>query len=200
MNLPDGPFDLIYADPPLHFATWSDKGEGRSPNRHYATMTMPQLCELPIAEHAARDSILALWVYRPRLPDTLALIEAWGFGFRSIGLVWVKTTQAGRVHFGTGYYTRKASEILLLATRGKGLRRCDRAVRDVILAPRREHSRKPDEAAWALERLFGPVRRIELFARTVRPGWEAWGDQVSDCVKPTSLSHCLQPSLQFSNG
>jgi N6-adenosine-specific RNA methylase IME4 len=128
MNPPDGPFDLIYADPPLHFATWSDKGQGRSPSRHYATMTMPQLCELPIAQLAARDSVLVLWVYGPRLPDTLALIEAWGFKFRSIGLVWVKTTQAGRVHFGTGFYTRKASEILLLATRGKGLRRYDRAV------------------------------------------------------------------------
>jgi N6-adenosine-specific RNA methylase IME4 len=157
--------------------TTLDKGQGRSPSRHYATMSASTLRTLPVAKLAAPDSVLALWVYGPRLPGALALITGWGFVYKSIGLVWVKTTRQGTVHFGTGYYTRKASEILLLATRGRGLRRYDCAVCDVILAQRREHSRKPDEAAAALERLFGPVRRIELFARTVRSGWTAWGDQ-----------------------
>ena len=74
MNLPAGPFDLIYADPPLHFTTWSDKGQGRSPSRHYATMSAPALLALPVTKLAAPDSVLALWVYGPRLPDALALI------------------------------------------------------------------------------------------------------------------------------
>jgi N6-adenosine-specific RNA methylase IME4 len=106
MSLPAGPLDLIYADPPLHFTTWSDKGQGRSPSRHYATMSAPALRALPVAKLAAPDSVLALWVYGPRLPDALALIAAWGFVYKSVGLVWVKTTRQGTVHFGTGYYTR----------------------------------------------------------------------------------------------
>ena len=199
MNLPAGPFDLVYADPPLHFETWSDQGQGRSPSRHYAMMTKPELCQLPIAQLAARDSILAIWVYGPRLPDTLTLIEAWGCKYVAIGLTWIKTTTNGsKLVFGTGHYTRKGSETLLLAKRGQGLARKDRGVSEVILAPRREHSRKPDEAAWALERLFGPVRRLELFARTERPGWTAWGDQLTAHLKPTTGS--LFPTIAIERG
>ena len=79
---------------------------------------------------------------------------------------------------GTGYYTRKGCELLLLAKRGDGLHMRDHSVSEVLMAPRREHSRKPDEAKHAPERVFGPVRRIELFARERRPGWQVWGDEL----------------------
>jgi N6-adenosine-specific RNA methylase IME4 len=139
---------------------------------------MAQLCAMPVAAIAAPNSVLAIWVYGPRLPDTLELIRTWGFHYVSSGLVWVKTTESGDLCFGTGYYTRKAAEFLLLAKRGNGLVRRDRGVPEVLIAPRGIHSRKPDEAAERLERLFGPVRRLELFGRGApRPGWDIWGDE-----------------------
>jgi N6-adenosine-specific RNA methylase IME4 len=180
VNLPLGPFDLILCDPPLNFDTWSAKGDGRSPQRKYRCMALPELLAMPVAEIAAPDAILAMWVYGPRLPDTLALIAGWGFTYVANGFTWVKVTGQGKLHFGTGYYTRKGAEQLLLAKRGNGLKRHDRGVHEVILAPRREHSRKPDEVAEGLERLFGDVRRLELFARTPRPGWTSYGDQLPD--------------------
>lgn len=180
MILPVGPFDLIYADPPLHWTGWSEKGEGRSPQRKYRCPPMSELIALPVASIAAPNSVLATWVYGPRLPDTLTLISAWGFSYRGNGFVWVKIDSRGRPRMGCGFGTRKESETLWLASRGKGLRRLDKGVREVIFAPRREHSRKPDEVAERLERLYGPMRRIELFARERRPGWTAWGDELSE--------------------
>lgn len=178
--LPGGPYDLLYADPPLAFNTWSDKGDGRSPQRKYRCMTMAELCAMPVASIAAPNSMLAIWAYGPRLPDTLAVIGAWGFRYVSSGLVWVKVANSGCIRFGTGYYTRKAAELLLFAKRGAGLERCDRGVGEVLFAPRRQHSQKPDEAAERLERLFGAVRRLELFGRGVpRPGWDIWGDEAT---------------------
>jgi N6-adenosine-specific RNA methylase IME4 len=184
VSFPNGPFDLIHADPPLYFRGWSVKGEGRSPQRQYRCPPLSELIALPVAGIAAPDSVLAIWVYGPRLPDTLALIEAWGFSYRGSGFVWVKVSKDGRPRMGCGFGTRKESECLWLASRGKGLPRRDKAVREVILAPRREHSRKPDEASARLEKLYGDVRRVELFARERRPGWTAWGDEVPADARP----------------
>ena len=97
-----------------------------------------------------------------------------------------------KLAFGMGYFTRKGTEQLLYGTRGRGLKQVDNAVRQCLLAERREHSRKPDEAAEALERLFGPVRRVELFARHQRPGWDVWGSELSngsDAVLPDLRSN-----------
>lgn len=121
-----------------------------------------------------------MWAYGPMLPKVLELIERWGFEFKSDLITWVKTTITGKVAFGTGYYTRKGTEQLLYATRRRGLKVVDRGIRQCLIAERREHSRKPDEAADALERLFGPVRRIELFARQRRPGWTTWGNELDE--------------------
>lgn len=186
MTLPPGPFDLILCDPPLYFDTWSDTGAARSPQAKYRCMSLAELLAMPIAEIAAPGAILAIWLYSPRLLDTLALIEGWGFSYVANGFCWVKQTKQGKLHFGTGYYTRKGAEQLLLAKRGKGLKRHNRGVPEVILSPRREHSRKPDEAAERLERLFGPVRRLELFARTRRPGWTSYGDELPDVEADTA--------------
>lgn len=178
--LPPGPFDLLYADPAWDFVTRSAKGQGRSPGSHYKTMDFNSMCRLRVKDIAAPDAGLALWVYGPRLPDAIELMERWGFSFKSDLLTWVKTTPTGKFAFGMGYFTRKGTEQLLYGTRGRGLKRADKAVRQCLVAERREHSRKPDEAAEALERLFGPVRRIELFARQRRLGWTSWGNELPD--------------------
>jgi N6-adenosine-specific RNA methylase IME4 len=77
---------------------------------------------------------------------------------------------------GTGYVLRSCSEIFLLGKHGSP-RTFSRSIRNVIEAPRREHSRKPDEAYAMAEELFGPARRADLFSRQARPGWEPWGNQ-----------------------
>jgi N6-adenosine-specific RNA methylase IME4 len=178
VELPPDPFDLIYADPPLGWRGWSAKGEGRSPQQKYRCPPLAELLAIPVADIAAKDSVLAIWVYGPRLPDTLLLIRAWGFTFKGSGFVWLKVDSKGNPRMGCGFGTRKETESLLLASRGKGLRRHDKGVREVIFAPRRAHSAKPAEAAERLDRLYGDVHRIELFGRgTARPGWSIWGDE-----------------------
>ena len=102
--------------------------------------------------------------------DTLALIAVWGFRYDSDRLSWLKTTLKGEPRMGTGHTSRKTNEQMLYAIKGAGLKRADRGVRQAILAPRPQHSEKPEAATAALEQLFGSVRRLELFARKHRDG------------------------------
>jgi N6-adenosine-specific RNA methylase IME4 len=178
--LPSGRFQLLVADPPWSFASFSEKGQGKSPSCHYTTMQFDAIRRLRIQTIAARDAGLALWVYGPMLPKAIELMKHWGFDYKSDLITWVKTTSAGKLAFGTGYYTRKGTEQLLYGTRGRGLKVVDRSIRQCLLAPRHEHSRKPDEVAKALEQLFGPVHRIELFARRMRAGWTCWGNELPE--------------------
>jgi N6-adenosine-specific RNA methylase IME4 len=176
--LPPGPFSLIYADPPWDFQTFSAKGQGKHASRHYETMDLKAICDLPVADIAAEDCGLVIWDYGPLLPEVLQVIKAWGFTYRSELLVWVKITRSGKPAFGTGYTTRKGAEMALYAIRGKGLKVVDHSVRQCFFAELHGHSCKPDKAAESLERLFGPVPRIELFARRKRPGWASWGAEL----------------------
>jgi len=171
---------VVYADPPWRFVTRSPKGRGRCPDgplAHYATMTLEEVFELPVAQEAAPDAALFLWVTDPFLPMGLRLIEAWGFRYSTVAFTWAKTLRSGRDgwHMGTGYWTRSNPEMCLLGVRGRP-RRKSRSVRQLIVAPRREHSRKPDETYERIEALVaGPY--LELFARTRRDGWTQMGDQ-----------------------
>ena len=105
-------------------------------------------------------------------------MREWGFAYKSDLFIWIKTTSTGLLAFGTGYTTRKCTETMIYGTRGAGLKVVDHGIRQAFFAERREHSRKPDEAFEQLERLFDPVRRLELFARSLRPGWEVWGNEI----------------------
>jgi N6-adenosine-specific RNA methylase IME4 len=141
-------------------------------------MDLDWIRRLPVKDLVAEDAGLALWVYGPMLREAFDVMDSWGFNYKSDLFTWEKVTIAGAPAFGTGYYTRKSTEQLLYATRGRGLQRIDRAVPQCIRAPRREHSRKPDEVIKGLERLFGQVCRLELFARQQRPGWVVWGNEI----------------------
>lgn len=181
---PRNKYSVIYADPPWAFATYSEKGKGRSAEAHYGCLTFASLCEVPVRSWAADDCVLLLWTTDPMLTNALKLIEAWGFVYKTVGFYWAKlNTSASTDRFtkddfftGLGYWTRANVEQCLLATRGHPKRaKCD--VRRLIVAPRREHSRKPDVIYDRIERLVaGPY--LELFARNSRPGWDGWGDQV----------------------
>ena len=169
-------FDLIMADPPWRFELYSDKGEEKSPQAHYSTMTLDELAALPVSDLGRDDCLLWLWATAPMLPQQIALGERWGFRYVTSG-AWVKRTVHDKVAFGTGYVLRNAHEPFLIMKRGDP--KCARDVRSVIEAKVREHSRKPDAAFRAAERLmpWPGVRRLELFSRESRKGWAAWGNE-----------------------
>jgi len=185
-SLPAGPYAVIYADPPWQYHTWSHRGQGKGASQHYETMAAGALRDLPVASIAADDAALFLWVVQPQLPEAMRLIEAWGFTYKTVAFYWIKTKggqdklfyHAEDARLGLGYHTRSGAEQCWLATRGKGYKKQSSAVRQVVHAPLREHSRKPDEIADAIVELVGDVPRIELFARTRRTGWDVWGNQL----------------------
>lgn len=170
-------FDLIMADPPWSFTHFSAKGQKKSAHAQYACMTLAEIARLPVAHLAARDCLLWLWATNPMLPQAIGVLEAWGFTFKTAGHWSKRNHETGKLAFGTGYLLRSAGEPFLIGTIGKPA--TARNVRSVIEGPRREHSRKPEEAYAAAEALMPAARRIELFAREQRPGWAAWGDETT---------------------
>lgn len=174
-------YRLIYADPPWRFEVRDRKtGLGKSPDKHYSTMGVSELCALPVSKWAAKDALLAMWVYDPMLPTALEAAAAWGFKFNTVLFRWLKTGVNGKLCFGTGYHTRGGGcEEVWLFKRGAGLPVLRHDIRKEFYAPRREHSRKPDEVSGWLTDLYGDVSRLEMFARVRRVGWGSFGDQTN---------------------
>src|SRR5215469_2482049 len=125
-----------------------------------------------IEQVTAKHCAFCVWVYGPRLPDTLRILTGWGLTYKGELLTWRKTGA-----FGTGKTTRKSIENAWLATRGKGVPIRDHGVGQYFEAPRGVHSEKPDEAYARLGCLYGDVRRLDLLARRARPGWVPWGNE-----------------------
>jgi N6-adenosine-specific RNA methylase IME4 len=183
-DLPRNHFGAILADPPWGFQAWDgNKIPTRSSATPYRTMPMDEIAALPVADLAAEDCTLFCWVVWPTLPEAIEVIRAWGFAYKTCGFAWMKADVSTinlfddpvDAYMGLGYWTRANSEVCLLATRGKP-KRLNADVRQGIIAPRREHSRKPDGIHERIERLVaGPY--LELFARQKRPGWTVWGNQ-----------------------
>jgi N6-adenosine-specific RNA methylase IME4 len=183
-QLPRTHYAAIYADPPWRFKTWDKVESAGRGEPHYRTMPLEEIAALPIANLAADDCVLFLWMTWPMLLDALHVIHVWGFEYKTCGFSWTKA-RADQIEMfqdelddqmGLGYWTRANNEACLLATRGNPKRR-DAGVRQAIIEPRREHSRKPDCIYARIERLVaGPY--LELFARTRRDGWDAWGNEI----------------------
>ena len=196
MRLPRGPFGCIYADPPWQFTSRGKKGEnlvvparGEQP---YSTMSLDELKSLDIERVAARDSVLIMWIIDSHLEHALALGRAWGFTYKTKGFTWRKLTKDGsKTKIGMGFWLRGETERCLLFTRGSP-KRLDAGVREIIDAPVREHSRKPDEAYERIERLVaGPY--LELFSRTDRPGWTAWGNETGKFAEKAPERRARRP-------
>jgi N6-adenosine-specific RNA methylase IME4 len=162
-------YGAILSDPPWRFENWSSKGEKKNAKRHYQTMSLEDLRELELPA-AADDCALLMWVVDAHMPHALELIEAWGFIYKTVAFIWVKPS------IGMGYWSRKQAELCLLATKGRP-KRLSGGVRQVIEAPRREHSRKPDEIYRRIEQLVGGPY-LEMFARQSWPGWDACGAEM----------------------
>lgn len=177
-------FATILADPPWRFQNRTGKmaPEHRRLSR-YATMDLPEIMALPVADVAADPAHLYLWVPNALLPDGLAVMKAWGFDYKS-NLVWHKIRKdGGSDGRGVGFYFRNVTELCLFGIRGKNARTLAPGRRQVNLlgTRKREHSRKPDEAYDIIE-ACSPGPRLELFARGERKGWTAWGNQ-AECYE-----------------
>lgn len=167
----------ILVDPPWRFDLYSTKGEAKSPQAHYATMTLERIAALPVRTLAHPGGCaLVMWTTAPILGASIDVLRAWGFRYSSAG-AWAKRSSADKGWaFGTGYRYRSAAEFWLLGLIGAPKQRV-RNVRNLIVAPVREHSRKPAAMHETIERQW-PGPYLELFARERRPGWTTWGNEV----------------------
>lgn len=175
-------YSVIYADPPWQFKAYSQKGMGRSAENHYPTMGIDAIKSLPVGELADKDCALFLWVTFPCLREGLAVLDSWGFTYKTVAFVWVKQNRkADSLFWGLGYWTRSNAEICILATKGSP-KRASAKVHQVILSHIEEHSKKPQEVRERIVQLMGDVPRIELFARSKAEGWDAWGNEVDSDI------------------
>lgn len=182
-----GIYRCLYIDPPWYYSG----GKAGRP-QHYPRMKDAELATLPVRDLVHPDgALLFMWVTSPKMEHALRLARAWGFRLSGRAFVWVKTHRrfdAGSpplflprdgFHTGTGYTTRKnAEDVLLFKVGRRPPRRLRKDIPELIISPLREHSRKPDVTAERIETYCeGP--RAELFARTRREGWDAWGNETS---------------------
>ena len=175
-------YGIIYADPPWHYRVYSKKGAGRSAESHYPTMTIEEIQALPVLELADKDCALFMWITFPLLKESLSVLSAWGFKFKTIAFVWIKQNRkSDSLFWGMGYWTRANAEFCVLATKGKP-KRMAKNVHQVIVSHIEEHSKKPDEARRRIVRLMGDLPRIELFARQKTAGWDVWGNEVESDI------------------
>lgn len=183
-------YGAIYVDPPWKFLTYTGSG---TPHRtkvdHYEVLSLDDLKALPVGDLAAKDCLLVMWVIGSHLDQAISLGRHWGFTYKTDGFVWVKVgkNDPSVRPISMGHWTRKQTEYALLFSRGaparldKGVRQLFETDDHVIFAPKREHSRKPDDAIARIERLVsGPY--VELFARDRRAGWDSWGKEVNHFV------------------
>lgn len=185
----NGQYNTIYADPPWQFQNRTGKvaPEHKRLTR-YETMTCKDIKALPVADIAADKAQLYLWVPNALLPEGLAVMEAWGFEYKS-NIVWEKVRKDGGPDGrGVGFYFRNVTELVLFGIKKKSAPNRTlqpaRSQVNLIRAMKREHSRKPDEIIPIIEACSqGP--RIELFARGVREGWDMWGNQATADYEPT---------------
>jgi N6-adenosine-specific RNA methylase IME4 len=175
-------FQTILADPPWQFQNRTGKmaPEHKRLSR-YPTMTLDDVCDLPVEAVADEPAHLYLWVPNALLPDGLKVMEHWGFKYKS-NIIWYKIRKdGGPDRRGVGFYFRNVTEVLLFGVRGKNARTLQpgRSQENIISTQKREHSRKPDEQYDLIESCsFG--NRLELFARGPREGWTVWGNQSED--------------------
>ena len=180
-------YRTIYADPPGQFQNRTGKvaPEHKRLSR-YSTMTVPEICRLPVAEAADEKSHLYLWVPNALLPEGLEVMRAWGFSYKT-NIIWEKVRKDGMPDGrGVGFYFRNVTEILLFGIRGEKNRTLDpgRSQVNLLRAIKREHSRKPDEFISLIERC-SPAPFLEMFARGSRRDWDMWGNQATEDYEPT---------------
>ena len=174
-------YQIIYADPPWTFKTYSKKGkEKKSAECHYKCVNIKDIYKLPVANLTQDNCILFLWVTFPLLEQGLQTIREWGFIYKTVAFTWAKKNKKSDSFFmGCGYWTRANAEVCLLATKGNP-KRISKSVKQLIVSPLQEHSKKPSETRERIVELMGDIPRIELFARQTAEKWDRWGNEAPE--------------------
>lgn len=191
-------FSVLCVDAPWDFSLHSIKGGNKSAQKHYRCLPLDVIKAFPVQDLAADNAVLFMWATAPMLEQQMSVMKHWGFQYKT-EMVWRKTTKNGKQTFGPGYIVRGSHEPVLIGTRGapnfvaKNIRSCFDGLR-------REHSRKPTEFFDLVDRMVPKGKRIEIFSRTNRKGWESFGDEVGkfdgDPVESTPVS--VETSAQQS--
>jgi len=170
-------YPVIYADPPWRYENPPMGATNRSIENHYPTMTLEEIRALPVSELATDAAVLYLWATAPKLAECLSVMEAWGFEYRTCA-VWDKEV------IGMGYYFRNQHELLLVGKRGDiPTPQPGEQPSSVYRERRGEHSAKPVYYYEMIEKVYPTLQKIELFARSPREGWSAWGNQAAALVE-----------------
>ncbi len=165
-------YPVVYADPPWRYE--HARSESRAIENQYPTMELDDICGLPVADVTTDDAVLFLWATSPKLAESMQVIDAWGFTYRTC-IVWDKC------RIGMGYYARQQHELLLIATRGAVPvpEPANRPASVFRIERDQEHSAKPVEFYGMIERMYPEYDKLELFARSERNGWHRWGNQAN---------------------
>ncbi|MFD1610287.1 MT-A70 family methyltransferase [Sphingomonas tabacisoli] len=180
-GLPCGPYDVVLADPPWSYYGQQDKWTAAA--KFYPTAPDEQIAALPMHDLLSKNGILFLWATSPRLDVAMECIKSWKLYFRGMAFVWVKARKDGKPIGAQGIrpsIIKPTAEYVIAASKvakGRPLKLYNEGVPNVILAPKREHSQKPPEVQAHIESMYPGARRLEMFARATRPGWEAWGNE-----------------------
>lgn len=191
-------FATVLADPPWRFTNRTGKVAPEHKRlARYPTLTLDEICALPVADHLEDRAHCYLWVPNALLPEGLKVLNAWGFDYKS-NIIWHKIRKdGGSDGRGVGFYFRNVTEILLFGTRGKNVRTLPPGRRQVNMMQtrKREHSRKPDEQYDLIEGCsWGPY--LELFGRGIRDGWTVWGNQADEDYKPDWKTYAYNSGLE----
>ncbi len=153
----------------------------------YETLKLPDIMEIPVADCTSTTAHLYLWVPNALLAEGLKVMEAWGFSYKT-NMVWYKIRKdGGPDRRGVGFYFRNVTELVLFGVKGRMRTLAPgRSMPNIIVAPKREHSRKPEELYEIIEKC-SPGPYLEIFARTQRQGWDAWGNETEKFPEPTPL-------------
>ena len=183
VDLPQKKYSVILADPP--WAYYGDPNKPQAAGKHYPLMHTRAIEELPVAGIASDKAACFMWATGPKLPEAIQVLRSWGFHYRGVAYVWVKTSASGGIIYGQGVrptFVKPTTEFVLVGSTcktGRPLRLLTEAQGQVVLAPRpgNKHSAKPAVFRDRIVELVGDVPRIELFARESVNGWDSWGNE-----------------------
>lgn len=194
-----GRYKLVYLDPCWEY--YGDPDKDQAAGKHYNTMPLAEMMALPVRQLLDGHGVVFMWATGPKMGEAIDLLRAWGLYYRCVAYIWIKTAKDGHVIEGQGVrpsFVKQLDEFVIVGStqpEGRTLPLLTESQGQNIFAPRPDgvHSRKPDEARWRIEELYGDIPRIELFARCRFPGWDAWGLE-ADGPMPSSMAK--SPKLQ----
>lgn len=177
-------YNIIYADPPWQYGSKSavnnsNGSEIKKLSEHYNSMTIDDIKSIDIKSITEDDACCFMWVTDSHLKEGIEVMESWGFKYKTVAFVWVKTTNKGNYCKNVAPWTLKSTELCLFGTKGTMTKyKKNNSIESLVFAERFKHSQKPEEVRSRIESLFGDLPKLELFARSGREGWTTVGNAI----------------------